>query len=353
MEMNDFKDQLSINNEIGALGNIENYMSHSSGEPDKYYFVNTDNAFTKKARILQAVRRWQTCSECGYVEKKGVRYYHPNLALNGEQTGCNFLHHEIFEYAKSRVANKKKYETIERNRLFNNFLSSQPMAFNLFFPLMEIVECEEGKRRLGSIMADLLDKNNILKIEYIDQIGIEFIPDYRETCLNDKTAMDAYLRYVTVDGKIGIIAIETKYTDCLGHNQASDPSTAIKTATEIDAISKIFTAEGKEKIKNGELLLSQIYRNILLTETVRLHEKLDNSISIIIAPKDNIYNKQEEEQLQGILTEEYKYKFQVISLESFVNTIIKEFPKEEIFQKFYHRYLDFRTAEWLIKNYKL
>ena len=106
--MNDFKDQLSINNEIGALGNIENYMSHSSDEPDKYYFVNTDKAFTKKARILQAVRRWQTCSECGYVEKKGVRYYHPNLALKGEQTGCNFLHHEIFEYAKSRVANKKK-----------------------------------------------------------------------------------------------------------------------------------------------------------------------------------------------------------------------------------------------------
>lgn len=353
MEMNEFKDQLSINNEIGALGNIENYMSHSSNKPDKYYFVNTDNAFTKKARILQAVRRWQTCSECGYVEKKGVRYYHPNLALNGEQTGCNFLHHEIFEYAKTRVANKKKNETIERNRLFNNFLSSQPMAFNLFYPLMIIVKNKEGKRRLGSIMADLLDKNNILKIDYIDEIGIEFIPDYYKSCLNDKTAMDAFFRYVTTNGDSGIIAIETKYTDILGHNQASDPSIAIKTATEIDDISKIFTAEGKEKICNRNIELSQVYRNLLLTETVRLFEKLNNSISIIIAPKDNIYNKQEEQQLQGILTEEYKYKFQVISLESFVDTIIREFPKEEIFQKFYHRYLDFRTAEWLIKNYKL
>lgn len=353
MKKNDFKDPLSINNEIGALGNIENYMSHSSNKPDKYYLVNTDNEFRKKARLLQAVRRWQTCAECGYIVKKEVRYYHPNLALNGEQTGCNFLNHEIFEYAKSRVANKKKYETIEKNRLFNNFLSSQTMAFNLFYPLMKIVKSKGGKRRLGLVIANLLDKNNILRIDYIDEVGVEYIPDYRENCLNDRTAMDAFLRYVTTDGKIGIIAIETKYTDCLGQNQASNPSLAIKTATEKDGISQIFTAEGKKKILNGELSLSQIYRNVLLTETVRLHEKLDNSISIIIAPKDNTCNKQDEDQLTEILTEEYKYKFQVISLESFVEAIIKEFIDEEIFQKFRYRYLDFRTAEWLLKNLRM
>ena len=352
MKKNEFKDQLSINNEIGALGDIEKYMSHSSDKPDLYYFVNSDNAFTKKARLLQAVRRWQTGEECGYIVEKGVKYYHPNLALNGEQTGCNFLNHEIFEYAKYRVANKKTYETIEKNRLFNNFLSSQPMAFNLFYPLMKIVKSKEGKRRLALVISNVLDKNNILRIDYIDEVGIEYIPDYRERGLNDGTAMDAFLRYVTTDGKIGIIAIETKYTDCLGHNQASDPSVAIKAATEKDGVSQIITAEGKKKIINGELLLSQIYRNVLLTETVRLHEKLDDSISIIIAPEGNTCNKQEEKQLTEILSEEYKYKFHVISLESFVDNLIREFFEEDIFQKFRHRYLDFRTAEWLLKNHR-
>lgn len=352
MEMNELKDQLAINNEIGILGDIKNYMSYSSDAPNKYYFVK-DDVFTKKARLLQAIRRWQTGAECGFVEKKGIKYYHPNLALEGEQTGCNFIHQKIFEYAKSRVAKKEKYETIERKRLFNNFLSSQPMAFNLFFPLMEIVKCEEGKRRLGSIMADLLDKNNVLKIEYIDEVGIEFIPGYYKNCLNDKTAMDAFFRYVTTNGNRGIIAIETKYTDSLGHNQASDPSLAIKTATELEDISKIFTAEGKEMISKRDIVLSQVYRNLLLTETVRLFEKLDNSMSIVIAPKDNTCNKQDENQLMGILAEQYKYKFQTISLEIFVDTIIREFPDEEIFQKFHYRYLDFRTAEWLIKKYKL
>lgn len=65
MKKNDFKDSMSINNEIGALGDIENYMSHLSDKPDLYFFVKTDNVFTKKARLLQAVRRWQTCAECG------------------------------------------------------------------------------------------------------------------------------------------------------------------------------------------------------------------------------------------------------------------------------------------------
>ena len=352
MNTNELKEQMAINNEIGILGGIEEYMSYSSNAPDKPFFVNIDDAFTKKARLLQAIRRWQAGAECGYVVKNGIKYYHPNLALDGEITGCNFLHHEVFEYAKFRVTNKKKYETIEKNRLFNNFLSSQPMAFNLFFPLMEIVKCTEGKRRLGSIMASLLDKNDVLRIDYVDEVGIEFIPDYREKCLNDKTAMDAFFRYVTTKGKSGIVAIETKYTDRLGHNQAADPTLAIKTATETDGISQIFTAEGKEKIRSGEIELSQVYRNLLLTETVRINEELGDSASIVIAPKDNTSNKQDENQLMEILTERYKYKFQVIALESFVNGIISGFPDEKIFQKFHHRYLDFRTAEWLLESYK-
>lgn len=350
MNDNELMKQMAINNEIGILGDIKEYMSYSSDAPNKYFFLKTDNAFTKKARLLQAVRRWQAGAECGYVVKNGIKYYHPNLAVDGELTGCNFIHHEIFEYAKYRVANKKKYETIEENRLFNNFLSSQPMAFNLFFPLMEIVKHTEGKRRLGSIMANLLDNNNVLRIDYVDEVGIEFIPDYREKCLNDKTAMDAYFRYITTDGKSGIVAIETKYTDSLGRNQASNPSFAIKTATETDDISQIFSAVGKEKICSGEIELSQEYRNLLLTETVRINEKLDDSVSIIIAPKENTSNKRDEDQLMEMLSDKYKYKFQVISLESFVDALIRGFPDEQIFQKFYHRYLDFRTAEWLMKS---
>ncbi|MCR4965585.1 MAG: hypothetical protein K6A41_08010 [Bacteroidales bacterium] len=343
---------MTINDELASLSKIQTYLSHSSDDPQKYYFLKSDNAFTKKARLSQAVRRWQSGAECGSIKKEGITYYHPNIAEDGHITGCNFLNHEIFLYAKSRVQHKKQYETIREDRLFNNFLSSQPMAFNLFHPLMKIIKNDEGKRKLARIASGLLDKNNTLNIDLITEVGIEFIPSYYKECLNDKTAMDAFLRYITTDGKKGIIAIETKYTDKLGCNQASDPSIAIKTATKRKGIEKIFTDEGKEKISKKEIKLSQIYRNFLLTETVRCYENLDESLSVVIAPKDNTSNKSDERDLLNILKEGYKYKFQVVSLEDFVKAIIDEFPDENVFRKFHDRYLDFRTSEWLLKLLK-
>lgn len=351
MNRNEMLDQESIKKEIESLDDLRTYLSHSSNEPEEYGFIKSDNAFTKKARLLQSVRRWQTGAECGFIQKDGITYYHPNLAKDGQTTGCNFLSPDIFQYACKRIKDKKSYETIREDRLFNNFLSSQPMAFNLFFPLMKIVNNDDGKRRLATIVSNLLDKNNRLNIEKITEVGIEFIPDYWEKCLHDKTAMDACFRYITNDGKKGIIAIETKYTDQLGTNQASNPQLAIDAATEPNnGISELFTDEGKEKIRQGEVKLTQVYRNFLLTEKVRRYEKLDESLSIVVAPKDNVSNKKDEKELSDILKDEYKYKFQVISLEALVDALIEGFPDEEIFRQFHHRYLDFRTAEWLMKQ---
>lgn len=351
MNREEIVDPMAINNEIGILSNArkEEFLSHSSENPE-CYFAKTDNAFTKKARLLQAVRRFQSGAACGSFARKGVTYYHPNLCEDGQNTGCNFLDQEIFEYAKDRIANKKSYETIQKDRLFNNFLSSQPMAFNLFYPLMKIVKSNEGQKRLAGIISTLLGSSKDWNIERVYDVGIEFIPNYYKDCLNDKTAMDAYFRYNTTDGKKGIIAIETKYTDILGNNQASNPIPAIKTATERDGITQLFTTTAKNEICRGEKKLSQVFRNFLLTETVRLHEHLYDSASIVIAPKENKSNTEDEEQLLKSLKEEYKYKFHVINLETFVESLIKGFPEEPIFQRFSHRYLDFRTVEWLLKS---
>ena len=351
MNRHEMVDQESIKKEIESLDDLKTYKSYSSDKPGEYNFIKSDNPFTKKARLLQSVRRWQTGAECGFIQKAGITYYHPNLAKDGESSGCNFLSPDIFQYAKRRVEDKKAYETIKEDRLFNNFLSSQPMAFNLFYPLIEIVKNDDGKRRLANVVSDLLDKNNKLDIEMITEVGIEFIPEYREECLRDKTAMDACFRYITTDGKKGIIAIETKYTDKLGTNQASNPRLAIDAATKPNnGISEVFTDEGKEKIRQGKIMLTQVYRNFLLTEKVRRYEKLDDSLSIVVAPKDNISNKKDEKELSDILKDEYKYKFQVICLEEFVDALIERFPDDELFRKFHHRYLDFRTAEWLMKQ---
>ena len=332
------------------LCELKDYLSYSSVNPQRRYFVKTDNAFTRKARLLQAIHRKESGSPCGSITKKGTTYFHPNLATDGSDTGCNFLSQEIFEYAKWRIEQKKAYETINEDRLFNNFLSSQPMAFNLFVPLMNIAHTDEGRSKLAKVVAGQVTNSDSSTFNKITEVGIEFIPPYYSGCLNDKTAMDAYFLYETPDGKHGIIAIETKYTDILGTNPASNPSFAIRQATENIGISQLLTDEGIAGITKRDIKLSQVYRNFLLTETVRLHEHLDDSISIILSPKENISNEEDESSLRSILKDEYKYKFQSVTLENFVSALIREFPDIDIFREFEKRYLDFERVEKLINR---
>lgn len=82
---------------------------------------------------------------------------------------------------------------------------------------------------------------------------------------------------------------------------------------------------------------------------IRIQENLDYSLSIVLAPRDNVSNKEDESKLVNILKDKYKYKFQVFTLENFVESLIDEFPEESIFKRFHHRYLDFRTAEYLLR----
>lgn len=191
MTIDETKDQMTTNNEIGRLANLKEYLSYKESSPDERFFVAGDNVFTKKARLLQSIRRWQTGAKEGFREYKGVKTYHGNLALDCDETGANFLHGEIFRYVKKRIAEKKPYETIEEDRMMNNFLSSQPMAFNLFYPLMVITSCDEGRQRMTKVLNGLLTTS--FEIEFVSEVGFEYIPEYYRNCLNDKTAMDAFV----------------------------------------------------------------------------------------------------------------------------------------------------------------
>ena len=112
------------------------------------------------------------------------------MIANGENTGRNFVNDFTFEYAKQRIAGKKN-ETIDEYRLFNNLLSSQPMAFNLFCPLIQMLK--EGKEELATriVQSTFPDFN----IGQVTEIELEYLHTKVENYLNDRTAMDAIIRY--------------------------------------------------------------------------------------------------------------------------------------------------------------
>ena len=112
---------------------------------------------------------------------------------------------------------QQKNETIEEYRLFNNLLSSQPMAFNLFCPLIQLMH--EGKEALVTQIVQAIFPT--IAIGRVTEVGLEYLHTDIENYLGDKTAMDAIIRYHDPSGRPCFIAIETKYTDVLGENSAS------------------------------------------------------------------------------------------------------------------------------------
>ena len=138
-----------------------------------------DSRFVAKCRKLQSIYREEIGEKIApYIDRYGNVHYYGNYIENGdipkEGDGGwkNFLTECAFKHAKDRVENKKEYETIEKDRLFNNLLSSQPMAFNLFCPLMQMFG-ESKEKATKVIKATLPD----YPIQEVTGIALDFIPE--------------------------------------------------------------------------------------------------------------------------------------------------------------------------------
>lgn len=312
-----------------------------------------DSRFVAECRRLQSIYRYEIGEEIHpYTDRYGNVHYYGNYISNGEnpKEGCwkNFLTEHAFNHAKDRVEHKENYETIESDRLFNNLLSSQPMAFNLFCPLRKMLK--ELPNTATKVIKAALPNHPIYKVTKVD---LEFIPGNYMELTGDKSAMDAIIEFVDTDGRDGFIAIETKYSENLGSNAAYDideNGNKKPRSQNIEAIKelKCFTPDVENSIMEGTTPLTQIYRNFLLSETYG-HRKGLLSYSIILAPKRHPSTKRELDSLTNGLCDEYKEKIEEINLEDFVNRIISVCPEEykSVFERFHDRYLNWDK----LKNY--
>lgn len=292
----------------------------------------TVTKFTEKCRARQGAFREEMGEPMGVGPKKSSTHKHTNMITNGEVTGKNFVNKFAFEYAKKRVANKQKNETIDEFRLFNNLLSSQPMAFNLFCPFIQMME--EGKTELVSSIFNTIFPD--MGIKEVTEVGLEYLHTDVENYLNDKTAMDAIIRYIDTDGKQSFIAIETKYTDVLGTNTGSEKALYKEWIKRLG----VFKPKTEEALLNGVKPVSQIYRNFLLTECYGVMEKAGRYYSVVLSPAQHPTTKEEVASLRDELKPEYQYKVSSVSLEDFIEKTLIVCPTEEKepFVYFFNRY---------------
>lgn len=326
---------------LADLGNI-----YSSG-----------NAFTTKAALLQSKYRFENNEPCGLTtvslpdgydekgnpRKKPVRKEYGHILKDGEWKNKNFFDEDIFQYALKRVKEKKTEETIKADRLFNNLLSSMPLTFNLFKPLMRLLE--QDSEKASQLMDSLFPEFEIARVEKID---IEYIPLPIADYTNDKSAMDAVILFSAKNGTKNIIAIEVKYTDSLGTNKASDNLVKYNTAIE----TKLFTEAGLKQIHSG---CTQIFRNFLLTEKYRMVHGLANSYNVILSPKGNPTTEAEINSIKKYFVQPFpKNKLQKYELEKFISIIAQHVPieMEAWIEWFDKRYLRFNEVDGLYTELK-
>ena len=292
----------------------------------------TVTEFTEKCRTRQGAFREEMGEPMGVGPKKSSTHKHTNMITNGEVTGKNFVNKFAFEYAKKRVANKQKNETIDEFRLFNNLLSSQPMAFNLFCPFIQMME--EGKTELVSSIFNTIFPD--MGIKEVTEVGLEYLHTDVENYLDDKTAMDAIIRYIDTDGKKSFIAIETKYTDVLNPKKGGVKARYKEWIKRLG----VFKPEIEEALLNGTKPVSQIYRNFLLAECYGVMEKAGRYYSVVLSPAQHPTTKEEVASLRDELKPEYQYKVSSVSLEDFVEKTLIVCPTEEKepFVYFFNRY---------------
>ena len=144
----------------------------------------------------------------------------------------------------------------------------------------------------------------------VKQVTLEFIPKEYKIITGDKSAMDAIVRYYNTDEKECFIAVETKYSESLGTNEAKDESTK-RQERDVAVSLGVFTKEAEERIASGRIPLTQIYRNFLLSEAYGRREGLE-SYSIILAPSIHPSTSAEVASLYPELKEEHRDKLPLI-----------------------------------------
>lgn len=259
-------------------------------------------------------------------------YEKANLLSLFIDSHANLINDYARDYANKRLSTKKKGEIIDGMGIFNCTTSSQAMTFNLFCPFIEMLD-RGLSENVSSIFSRLFPCQEIKEVINID---LEYYPqDLREN-LFDTGAMDAIVWYLDQKAQRGFISFEIKYNEKLGRNE-TDLGGFIKIIKKLS----LFTSEWEQMLMSRKQSSSQIYRNYVLAEAFAREGKYPNHLSVVLALNQNEEVVVEVQSFRNKLRDKNTITF--LSIQNFISKTLELCDKQYIylFEKFYHRYLDF------------
>ena len=224
-------------------------------------------AFKRRARMHQALWREERGLEIGTHPMRPDPDDEPSLLGSridlyiARQTKANFLSDVARRAVSDRLARPQPDQTINKQRLYCDLLSSMPMCFNLFADLW--ADLELANRALHAWWPDVPGT--------VSEVRFEWSPGRRlkGEYLENRSAFDVAFMLDLGNGKRGVLGVETKYhEDCKKEKRPSDER--LRRYAKITAASKIMTPEAMYSIIGKEL--QQIWLDHLLAVSMPLHE---------------------------------------------------------------------------------
>lgn len=282
---------------------------------------NDRTDYASNARLLQSI--WRT--EKGFEYEKYGNFLKLDFA---KKTGANFLTKGIFEIVKHEIECKHiDRKVIKEPRIWNNLLSSQPLAFNIF-----------GELKLNLKLASLVFKTLYpdRKINHVKKIEFEYSPGRKDLkYTGDSSAFDVFVVYENELSEKCFFGIEVKYAE----NLYDEPSTHKETYEDISIKSGIFNMALLSKLKDKPI--QQIWRDHLLVLSMFIKNN-DYQVGdfIYLYPAENLNCKSGIEQYEFTFNNSKENYFKPLTLEKLVKTI-KSFSSENWIKEFEDRYLRF------------
>ncbi len=114
-----------------------------------------------------------------------------------------------------------------------------------------------------------------------------------------------------------------------------------KPETEAELLKSAEAAKDKNKKLDGMKVVTQIYRNFLLTECYGIIEGANRCYSVVLAPAQHPTTEKEVASLRNELKPEFRNKISAISLEEFITKTLEVCPDENKspFKYFKERYI--------------
>jgi hypothetical protein len=260
-----------------------------------------DNEFKARARLHQSKFRVESLQ----ADFKG---YGNRLSVEDALRGRNFYLN--FDGLFDEVT--KRYPPLRYAPVYYDMLRSQHIPFNFFIPFKANYVPELGRQILNHFMAGV--------IATIEDVSIEYAPKPRERYLDDMTSFDTCIQYRHIDGSLGLIGIEVKYTEReypYGKKEREEIKNPTSVYNRLTKRTALYKDNCLEILKTAKY--KQVWRNQLLGERIlEVEPRVKHFTSVILFPRGNAHFLDVCSSYATFLKEDHRFRFVGITFEEFI-----------------------------------